>query len=194
MIDEVFDENARDARRIEPSADADRAMRRVVGYEYGARAMGAPSDAHATQFPAEVPAVQFRENRFQVVVLAPRGKQSFPPAGAAGCVNSTAHVGLEDMRQIAFAGFTRGPLAEDLGEQDLRQCFQHEWGRVRQHVRDLDFGLSVAQVNRAADTREGTERDAEMRLRSAQSQAAEDPREQRFGIGCCRKGERKLAR
>src|SRR5438128_5560692 len=90
---QIFHDEARNVRRVEPAVDGDGFEARIVVPEDGARSASAPAEAHDSNLLLEITPVQPGEDCLQIEELAWEGAPARARAAPPGRINGRADRG-----------------------------------------------------------------------------------------------------
>src|SRR5581483_9346195 len=127
------------------------------------RAPQAPTQPGGWKLASEEAAVKPAEDFLKVIPAAARREKPLAATASTCLIDAPAHDIAEDVRHVAFAGFTRSPPSEGLGDQDLRQRILDKRRGLAKQVGDAHLDVGSFESDRAAQRRERSELNIEGR-------------------------------
>ena len=153
----VFDGVARHARMVEDAADDDGVVGRVVVPKAAAGMVLAPGELRAPHESVEEAAVEVVENFFQMIVMAAGGADVLASAHLADEARFGGNVVASDIAAITGAVRAIDRLTIKLGEQDVGDRAQHDFGSAFEQVGKADVELPLAEADCVVDGDESIE-------------------------------------
>lgn len=149
----VFDDIARDGRRIENAADVDGVACGVVTAENVTRSFGGPGQPWLLDRSGEVSSIHFLKQWIKVVVPSAWAMPAGCPASAApGGACAFLDFAAEDEHPVVAVAFHTDFFPVELGEKDQRKGMHHLLGRVHEDIADADVELSLVEPGRVVQT------------------------------------------
>jgi len=163
VIDDVLDDVARNAARVERLADDDRVVRRVVMSKYSICLFDRPRQHRLRQLAAEEPEIHVIENLVEVVDFAFRCSDNFSSVRSLPIIRAAAHLFARNIRVVNSVRFRANPAAEKFRYEYVRERSMRLRRHVSAHVRDTNEDLAVTNANRLVQPDVGVIRDVDRR-------------------------------
>jgi hypothetical protein len=172
VVNNVFDDVARNQELIKDAADHDRIMCRIVMAEDAAGLARAPAHAWATQQSVEKTAVQILENHIEIVDPALGGLKLLASTHLPHQVRFVHHLVAGNIFTVTSRLATVDGFTVHLRQQNVGDSSDHRLRRTFQQIGEPDQKPAFAQADRVINIGEGKKLDLQLRRRSAGTQLA----------------------
>src|SRR5579864_9168570 len=175
VIDDVLHGVAGDAAIIKDAAHDNSVVRGIVMAERITSMVSAPRHLRASQQSVKESPVQVIKDCFEIVNVTFGGTDELSSAHLAHKVTLVCHLVAGDIATVTRVMQPLDGLAIDLGQQNVRDGFQHRLGRAFQQVGNAYQKLALAQADGVIDVGEREELDVEIGQGRAWPQLAVTP-------------------